>query len=98
MRQKEVTRMRQFFPFSLKKRQEIELEGKASSSRWLALALLCIAQFMIVLDVQVVVIALPAIQRQFSISQTNLQWVINAYVLVFGGFLMLAGRAADLFG
>jgi EmrB/QacA subfamily drug resistance transporter len=90
--------MRQFLSPLLKKQQQNSLETKTFSSRWLALALLCIAQFMIVLDVQVVVIALPAIQRQFSISQTNLQWVINAYVLVFGGFLMLAGRAADLFG
>src|SRR5438270_13705509 len=68
------------------------------AERWFALALLCCAQFMVVLDVQVVAIALPAIQREFAISQTNLQWVINAYVLLFGGLLMLAGRAADLFG
>jgi MFS family permease len=90
--------MRQFFPSLLKKQQGNSLSSNATSSRWLALALLCIAQFMIVLDVQVVVIALPAIQREFGISQTNLQWVVNAYVLLFGGFLMLAGRAADLFG
>ena len=50
------------------------------------------------LDIQIVAIALPAIQREFAISQTNLQWVINAYVLLFGGVLMLAGRAADLLG
>src|SRR5947209_6968431 len=97
VRQKEVKRMRQLFP-SLMKKQQGNGERKTVSSRWLALALLCIAQFMVVLDVQVVVIALPAIQREFAISQANLQWVINAYVLLFGGFLMLAGRAADLFG
>lgn len=90
--------MRQFFPLLLKKQQGNGLEGKAISSRWIALALLCLAQFMVVLDVQVVVIALPAIQREFAISQTNLQWVVNAYVLLFGGLLMFAGRAADLFG
>jgi EmrB/QacA subfamily drug resistance transporter len=97
-RQEEVKRMRQFFPSLLKKQQGNRFSSNAASSRWLALALLCIAQFIIVLDVQVVVIALPAIQREFGISQTNLQWVVNAYVLLFGGFLMLAGRAADLFG
>jgi EmrB/QacA subfamily drug resistance transporter len=53
---------------------------------------------MVVLDVEVVVIALPAIQHEFAISQANLQWVVNAYVLLFGGLLMFAGRAADLFG
>lgn len=90
--------MRQFFPSFPKKPHGTELGGKAVSSQWVALALLCIAQFMVVLDVQVVVIALPAIGREFAMSQTSLQWVINAYVLVFGGFLMLAGRAADLFG
>ncbi len=90
--------MRQFFSFLLKKRQENHISSKVVSSRWLALALLCLAQFMVVLDVQVVVIALPTIQREFAVSQTNLQWVINAYVLLFGGLLMLAGRAADLFG
>jgi EmrB/QacA subfamily drug resistance transporter len=98
VRHKEVKRMRHFFPSLLKKQQGNDLGGKTVSSQWLALALLCIAQFMVVLDVQVVVIALPAIQREFAISQTNLQWVVNAYVLLFGGFLMLAGRAADLFG
>jgi hypothetical protein len=95
--------MRQFFPSLSKKPHGTELGGKAVSSQWVALALLCIAQFMVVLDVQVVVIALPAIQREFAMSQTSLQWVINAYVLVFGGFLMLVGigyrvgcRASDI--
>jgi MFS family permease len=64
----------------------------------LALALLCSVQFTVVLDVQVVAIALPAIQREFAISQANLLWVVNSYVLLFGGILMLAGRAADLCG
>jgi MFS family permease len=90
--------MRQFFPSLLKKQQGNRISSQAVSSQWLALALLCLAQFMVVLDVQVVAIALPAIQRAFAIAQVNLQWVINAYVLLFGGLLMLTGRAADLFG
>ncbi len=90
--------MRHVFPNFQKKQPEHRISPTVVSSRWLALTLLCLAQFMVVLDVQVVIIALPAIQRQFAISQTNLQWVVNAYVLLFGGLLMLAGRAADLFG
>lgn len=65
---------------------------------WLALALLCIAQFMVALDVQIVAIALPAIQNDLGLSQANLQWVVSAYVLTFGGFLLVAGRMADVFG
>jgi EmrB/QacA subfamily drug resistance transporter len=90
--------MRQFFPNSPKKQQVDTISSKTVSPRWLALALLCIAQFMVVLDIQIVVIALPAIQREFAISQASLPWVVNVYALLFGGFLMLAGRAADLFG
>jgi EmrB/QacA subfamily drug resistance transporter len=90
--------MRQFFPSLLKKQQGNGPFSKAVSSRRLALILLCLAQFMVVLDVQVVVIALPAIQHEFAMSQTDLQWIITAYVLPFGGLLILAGRAADLFG
>jgi EmrB/QacA subfamily drug resistance transporter len=90
--------VRQFFLSSLKKQQGNRISSKAASLRWFALALLCLAQFMVVLDVQVVAIALPAIQREFAIAQVNLPWVVNAYVLLFGGLLMLTGRAADLFG
>jgi EmrB/QacA subfamily drug resistance transporter len=86
-----------FFSF-LKQQQGNRISSELSSQRRLALALLCIAQFMVVLDIQVVAIALPAIQREFALSQANLQWVINAYILPFGGFLLLAGRAADLYG
>jgi EmrB/QacA subfamily drug resistance transporter len=64
----------------------------------LALALLCTVQFMVVLDVAIVNVALPSIQRDLGFSQENLQWVISAYALLFGGFLLLGGRAADLFG
>lgn len=60
--------------------------------------MLCVAQFVVVLDATIVAIALPAIQQDLGFSQADLQWVISAYTLVFGGFLMLAGRAADLYG
>jgi MFS family permease len=62
------------------------------------LALLCVAQFVVVLDVTIVAIALPAIGADLGISTTALQWVISVYTLTFGGLLMLAGRAADLYG
>jgi EmrB/QacA subfamily drug resistance transporter len=63
-----------------------------------ALMLLCTAQFMVVLDATIVAVALSNIQSDLGLSPQNLQWVINAYTLVFGGFLLLGGRAADLFG
>jgi EmrB/QacA subfamily drug resistance transporter len=66
--------------------------------KWLALALLSAVQFMVVLDIAVVNVALPSIQAELGFSQENLQWVISAYALVFGGFLLLGGRAADLLG
>jgi len=66
--------------------------------KWLALALLCVVQFMVVLDIAIVNVALPSIQVDLGFSEENLQWVISAYALVFGGFLLLGGRAADLLG
>jgi EmrB/QacA subfamily drug resistance transporter len=66
--------------------------------RWPALGLLCVAQFVVVLDATIVAVALPEIQADLGFSQAGLQWVISAYTLVFGGFLLLAGRAADLWG
>src|SRR5881398_324716 len=66
--------------------------------KWLALALLSAVQFMVVLDIAVVNVALPSIKLDLGFSQQNLQWVISAYALVFGGFLLLGGRAADLLG
>jgi EmrB/QacA subfamily drug resistance transporter len=71
---------------------------KTESNRWLVLVIVCLAQFMVVLDATVVNIALPSIQHGLSFSDANLQWVVNAYTLVFGGFLLLGGRAADLLG
>src|SRR5919205_1811092 len=70
----------------------------ASRRKWFALALLCTVQFMVVLDIAVVNVALPSIQTDLGFSQENLQWVISAYALLFGGFLLLGGRAADLVG
>ncbi|HZQ65380.1 MAG TPA: MFS transporter [Gaiellaceae bacterium] len=66
--------------------------------KWLALALLSVVQFMVVLDIAIVNVALPSIKDDLGFSQENLQWVISAYALVFGGFLLLGGRAADLIG
>ena len=65
--------------------------------RWI-LALACLAQFMVILDVSVVNVALPSIRNDLGFSAVNLQWVVNAYTLTFGGFLLLGGRAADLLG
>jgi EmrB/QacA subfamily drug resistance transporter len=66
--------------------------------KWLALALLCAVQFMVILDVAIVNVALPSIQTDLGFSQQNLQWVLSAYALAFGGFLLLGGRTADLLG
>ena len=66
--------------------------------RWWALALLCSAYFMVILDVSIVNVALPSIQKDLHFSQGDLQWVLSAYALTFGGFLLLGGRAADLLG
>jgi EmrB/QacA subfamily drug resistance transporter len=66
--------------------------------RWIALALLCFAQFIVVIDAAIVNVALPSIGEGLGFSQENLAWVVNAYVLTFGGFLLLGGRMADLLG
>ena len=66
--------------------------------KWIGLLLLCMVQFMVVLDIAIVNVALPAIQTDLDFSQENLQWVISAYALVFGGFLLLGGRLADVLG
>src|ERR687884_1783297 len=66
--------------------------------RWKALALLCTAFFMIILDSAIVVVALPSIDADMAFSAGSLQWVLSAYLLSFGGLLLLGGRAADLLG
>src|SRR4051812_3958688 len=73
-------------------------QSSPDPKRWIALILLCAAQFMVVLDASIVNVALPSIQNDLKFSQENLQWVVNAYTLVFGGFLLLGGRTADLLG
>ncbi len=72
--------------------------SKHASNKWVVLALLAMAQFMVVLDVTVVNVALPSMARELHFAASNLQWVITAYTLTFGGFLLLGGRAADLYG
>jgi EmrB/QacA subfamily drug resistance transporter len=71
---------------------------ETAQRKWLALALLATVQFMVVLDIAIVNVALPSIQVDLGFSQENLQWVISAYALFFGGFLLLGGRTADLLG
>jgi EmrB/QacA subfamily drug resistance transporter len=66
--------------------------------RWLALLVLCLGDLMIVLDVTIVGVALPSIREDLGFSETSLAWVVNAYLLTFGGFLLLGGRLGDLFG
>src|SRR5436309_15243296 len=66
--------------------------------RWTALILLCVAQFVVVLDASIVNVALPSIGKGLHFSEADLPWVVNAYVIAFGGFLLLGGRAADLLG
>jgi EmrB/QacA subfamily drug resistance transporter len=70
----------------------------ACDRRWIALALLCVAQFVVVLDASIVNVALPTIGEALNFSESSLPWVLNAYVLTFGGFLLLGGRLADLLG
>ena len=69
-----------------------------SRTRWFALVVLCLGSLMIVLDTTIVNVALPSIRADLDFSQTSLAWVVNAYLLTFGGFLLLGGRLGDLFG
>jgi EmrB/QacA subfamily drug resistance transporter len=73
----------------------LSIEGR---NRWLALVVLCLGDLMIVLDVTIVGVALPSIREDLGFSETSLAWVVNAYLLTFGGFLLLGGRLGDLFG
>src|SRR5262249_33295029 len=72
--------------------------SRHSTNPWVVLVLVCFAQFMVALDATVVNVALPSIQKDLGLSEANLQWIVNAYTLVFGGFLLLGGRAGDLLG
>ena len=86
---------------------DLQLEQSSSAShaapsserrRWIALAVLCLGQLMMVLDATIVNVALPSIQRELHFTQANLTWVIDGYLITFGGFLLLAGRFGDLVG
>src|SRR4051794_41493195 len=69
-----------------------------SRARWLALIVLCLGDLMIVLDTTIVNVALPSIRADLGFTQDSLAWVVNAYLLTFGGFLLLGGRLGDLYG
>jgi EmrB/QacA subfamily drug resistance transporter len=69
-----------------------------ATNPWIVLVLICLAQFMVILDATIVNVALPSIQKDLHLSESSLQWIVNAYTLVFGGFLLLGGRAGDLLG
>src|SRR5580658_4303840 len=73
-------------------------EGKAGSSTAWLLVVCCVAQFMVILDLSIVNVALPSIQSSLGFSSPDLQWVVDAYAITFAGFLMFGGRAADHFG
>ena len=74
------------------------VSATAERRRWLALLVLCLGSLMIVLDGTIVNVALPSIRADLGFSETSLVWVVNVYMLTFGGFLLLAGRMGDLFG
>src|SRR3954466_13467037 len=80
--------------------REPRLRGMTSTdrTRWAALYVLCAGMLMIVLDATIVNVALPSIQDDLHFTQSNLAWVVNAYLIAFGGLLLLAGRAGDLLG
>src|SRR3954470_22076909 len=67
-------------------------------TRWFALYVLCLGSLMIVLDVTIVGVALPSIRQDLGFTETSLAWVVNAYLLTYGGFLLLGGRLGDIFG
>src|SRR6187401_2886569 len=73
-------------------------ETADSRTRWIALYVLCLASLMIVLDVTIVGVALPSIKDDLGFTDSSLAWVVNAYLLTFGGFLLLGGRLGDLYG
>src|SRR3954447_22178394 len=78
--------------------EDVNAETETDRTRWLALYVLCGGMLMIVLDVTIVNVALPSIQDSLDFSQGNLAWVVNAYLIPFGGLLLLAGRMGDLLG
>ena len=79
-------------------KEPIIMTTKVNTSKGIVLFLVCVAQFMVVLDIAIVNVALPSIQRELHIGQSTLQWIVIAYGLMLGGFLLLGGRMADLLG
>jgi EmrB/QacA subfamily drug resistance transporter len=78
--------------------QESKITAKGDPRRWKALALLSLAQFLIIMDTSIIGVALPEIQQQFGFTQSDLQWIFSAYVIVFGALLLLGGRLSDIIG
>ena len=78
--------------------RSLRSERQTQSRRWWALALIAAAQFMVIMDTSIIGVALPRIQTELGFSQENLSWVFNAYVIAFGGLLLLGGRLSDLLG
>src|SRR5258708_17037444 len=78
--------------------ERAQLQPEPDPHRWRALAVVCVAFFMTVLDSTIVTVALPSIKNALHVSDNSLQWVLIAYTITFGGFLLLGGRVADLFG
>ena len=79
-------------------KQESKISAQTDPRRWKALALLSLAQFLVIMDTSIIGVALPAIQQQFGFSQSELQWIFSAYVIVFGALLLLGGRLSDILG
>src|ERR671925_391639 len=75
-----------------------ETQVQSDRNRWIALYVLCVGMLMIVLDITVVNVALPSIKDDLGFSQSSLAWVVNAYLITFGGLLLLAGRFGDILG
>jgi EmrB/QacA subfamily drug resistance transporter len=78
--------------------EAVDAASRSERRRWIALAVLCLGQLMMILDSTIVNVALPSIQRELHFSQSNLTWVLDGYLITFGGFLLLAGRLGDLVG
>src|SRR6266542_2457578 len=82
----------------MRRRYKMNRESRAQIHSWRAFAVLAVSYFMTIVDLTIVNVALPTIGRDLHFSESNLQWVVTAYGLTFGGFLLLGGRAADLLG
>src|SRR5205814_7873740 len=82
----------------LSKEWKMSFVGHDAQKRWLALYVLCLGELMIVLDTTIVDVALPSIRSDLAFTETSLVWVVNAYMLTYGGFLLLGGRLGDLYG